>query len=835
MKKKAAREYRIIGAYDTETTNLLADGELCAFPILHQLALLDDTPISSINVENVEKHVQVHLYRHALDLFAHLDELAETHLDYVPVIMCHNLAFDMYSISSWLARHEVRVLAKSARKPITFTILDENGKPALVIWDTLIFSQQSLERMGNDCGYPKAVGEWDYDKIRTPDTPLTQAEFDYAKRDVYALFAWFGWWLRRNPDIQPEKLGLNVVTKTSVVRERMKVRFESLKAPGSKNTVGKYWLHRNRNEAPKSDDELFTMLACTRGGFTFCASRNASRPFELDGTNRRVVAYDATSQHPAQLVSHYYPVRFREVKPHVLENAFDLLQYVSVEDVLKDWDRPFPVAFNACLEFENLRPRKGTIYERDGIFPLASTRYKKAEYAEFYEDNGDKPNYDAHLREHDYCDSAVNAMCAFGKVVSADLIRVYVTELAAWEIWKCYEFDSVRAIHGYLTGRFTRPSDKEVISVMRFYHAKDLYKAARHEFYENGHIADGTELEEAGIAPLVVRGMETGDIPAQDVEATYLSLKADLNAIFGISTSNQYRRQTVLTASGIDYIGDFGICNAPKNSKVWYQFGQRIVGWSRIAQICAMELAKPYAETFVNGDTDSFKLVCDKASIPKIEQNLFRLSRSLDRAKRKVCKRVEMAFPDVFDSLDEIGHYVREFESERFCASWNKAYCTHDVDRKTGKRRFAFTLAGIPTKRRQSAVSSFIGLDGFADRLYGLGMSFGEITDVFLGYNVTFASDVLRLNMRRFPEWGGMVAKRVTDADGETAFVAEPAAMALHPMSKTVNDTSNGENATNLKYARANRESVNQTRKLVTAIGIVDVEGVFDGEVLRLE
>ena len=77
-----------------------------------------------------------------------------------------------------------------------------------------------------------------------------------------------------------------------------------------------------------------------------------------------------------------------------------------------------------------------------------------------------------------------------------------------------------------------------------------------------------------------------------------------------------------------------------------------------------------------------------------------------------------------------------------------------------------------------------------------------------------------------------MVAKRVTDADGNEVFVAEPAAMALHPMSKTVNDTHNGENAANLEYARRNRETVNSARKLVTAIGIVDVGWVFDGEIL---
>ena len=241
---KQRKPYRVIGAYDSETTNLDINGEHIAFPILHQLGLLDGTTITDITPQNVEEHIHIELYRHTLDLHARLDELVSAESAYVPVILCHNLAFDMYGLSSWLSRQNVRVLAKSARKPITFTICDDNNNPRLVIWDTLIFSQQGLERMGKDCGYSKGVGEWDYDLIRTPNTELTMSELDYAKRDIYTLITWLSWWLRRNPDIEPEKLGLNVVTKTGVVRERRRVRFSDLKGLKHRKKVGHYWLYR---------------------------------------------------------------------------------------------------------------------------------------------------------------------------------------------------------------------------------------------------------------------------------------------------------------------------------------------------------------------------------------------------------------------------------------------------------------------------------------------------------------------------------------------------------------------------------------------------------------
>ena len=149
--------------------------------------------------------------------------------DYVPVIAVHNLGFDMYALSDWLNNHEVKVLAKSTSKPISFTILDDDGNPDLVLWDTLQFSGKSLERMGADCGMPKLAGAWDYNLQRTPETPLSDDEIAYSKQDIYTLAAWLGFWCRNNPDIDESKLGLNVVTKTGIVRAKRSILFDGIK------------------------------------------------------------------------------------------------------------------------------------------------------------------------------------------------------------------------------------------------------------------------------------------------------------------------------------------------------------------------------------------------------------------------------------------------------------------------------------------------------------------------------------------------------------------------------------------------------------------------------
>ena len=85
---------------------------------------------------------------------------------------------------------------------------------------------------------------------------------------------------------------------------------------------------------------------------------------------------------------------------------------------------------------------------------------------------------------------------------------------------------------------------------MQFYKAKNEFKIAREHFFAHKTIKNGRALLDLGIAPAVVQGMKDGTISDVDVDATYQGLKADLNAIFGISCSNQFRRPTELTDEG---------------------------------------------------------------------------------------------------------------------------------------------------------------------------------------------------------------------------------------------------------------------------------------------
>lgn len=813
MSRKHFKPYRIVGAYDSETTNVNQDGVHTAFPVLHQLGILNGISIENVTPENVEQCTDIRLYRHAIELYSVLDELLNVYTDCVPVILCHNLSFDMYGLSQWLNYHEIKVLAKSARKPISFTVID-SGEPQLVIWDTAIFTQKSLEYMGNVCGYTKLVGSWDYNKIRTPQTELTSDEIAYAQHDVYALLAYMGYWCRLNPDINSQDLALKVVTKTGVVRNRRLSRFENVKGLGLSKTVGQYWHMLNEQNRFKTNDELFTCIASTRGGFTFVSSANASRAFEYrESEPYRIVGFDATSQHPAQIVSHRYPVKFRHATPEKLQTAFEIVSLKTPAQVLKRYDKPFPVAFYGCFEFENLRPKPSTVFANCGIYPLASARCKEhAIDSRLLDDNQQSEEFRHFIAEQGYKDIAENAACEFGKLVSADKCVLFLTELAAWEVSQVYCYDKVTAIDGYITMQFDKPSDMLVLSVMNFYAAKNEFKRARGHYYSNEPIRNSEKLVQLGIPEYVVEGMQAHTIDDETVEQVYLGLKADLNSLFGIEACNEYRRETVLTDSGIAYVGNYGIECAPKLSKAFYQCGQRIVGWSRIAQVLVMELIAPHVQTIVNGDTDSIKAVAHIADLQKVNADLQVFSDAIDRAKAKVCARARVSYPDYYDSLESIGYYVQEFETCKYGASWNKAYAICETDKRDGKEHVKFTLAGIPAGR---------GANQLATRFLDSGMSFGAVLDLFLGYNVTYSYKLIGLHARAIPQWGETVIATVTDYKGDTYKVVEPAALCLYPMAKTVNDTGNADNAANMSIALRNRPTVNIEPVILTSAGAI--------------
>lgn len=775
--KRQLLPYKIIGALDTETTNFMTLDEHCAFPCLFQLGTTDAN-LRDINADNVEYNVNVSLYRHAGEVYNALDKLIDNAHDYVPIIMVHNLGFDMFSLSPYINRFDTEVCAKNSRKPITIT-LKESDTPKLRFWDTLGFSAKSLAKMGEECGYNKLSGSWDYNLIRTPDTILSADELAYATHDIYALCAYIGYWLRLNPDIEEAELGSRIITKTGVVRYKRKNKFFNLKGIGCKQTCGNYWMRNSAYELPKTDDELTTMHAATSGGFTFIGSKSASVPYECK-KSETVAGFDATSQHPAQMISHYVPCHFKEATCEILDIDLELIEQVSVQSIVDNWARPFPVAFYALIHFENIRLKADSVFEREGIASISAARLSNK-------------------------DKASNARIEFGKIVSADELYTYITELDYWIMCQVYEWDNVNAISGYETARFVRPTDYSVLSVMEFYRAKALFKS----FMSDTSSASLEQMIEIAPASLIDDMLEE-NADAVDVKAYYQILKSDLNALYGIEITNEAKpEQYIDKIEGIKNEKAKGIDNLPSSPKTWYQYGARIVGWSRVSQVIHIIHAYPYCKRIINGDTDSLKMLVKKKYLKDIKQEFAHIGNAINRAQKIVCARVERCYPDKFLYIENLGRYELEFEASEFFASWNKAYM-HNT--KTG---YEITLAGIPTYKRLSDTEQSSITDYCVNEIQRKGRAFSSVAPEILGYNVTFSPDVTRLNAHSVPKWATWIDSDITDYKGNTAHVIAPAAIALYPEPKIIGSFDTQENRTNFSIAKQNNEHMSEKASII--------------------
>ena len=781
---------KVIAALDSETTNYTARR---AFPVCWQVAELKDWNKPAIEMENdnVRSETKVHFFRNSSDLFIYLDILCDTAngMDFVPVIMVHNLAFEMWGLSPWIKERNAKVVAKSTVKPLTITIMDDNNIPVLIFWDTLSFFGKSLSVLGDECGFPKLVGDWDYSLIRTPGTPLSENEKDYAVQDVYVLWAYLGYYLRLNSEIPESELAVRVITKTSAVRYKSLLRVGGLKLEGSRRKVSSVWRIHNREQKPKDNYEFELMHSAARGGFTYCAANHAGKVFANE-KGMHVLKYDANSMHIFHALAHQYPQDFRECDRKVLNKAFELVRSISADDILKDYRRPFPVAFHGIFKVKHLR-LKG-IFKRDGISPLSSSKFVR--YAAIDEDNEGGSGFNQALIDLGIHDYTVRGRFLFGKLMGASSAILVLNELSAWELCTCFDFDSCEAVaDGHITLRFTNPTDKSMLSFNEFYKAKDSFKKARGKYFACSELQDSDFLD--SVPEYLKQGMIAHDWNLRDtVEAYYMHVKSDLNSLYGIEATNEGKNEIILSPDGLEVADYIGVDALPDNPKAWFQYGMRIVGYSRIHQLLFMHCIGKNSSAYICGDTDSHKIYTelDEGSINDL---LKPLHDACDKAMGANTERARL-FGRWYE-MPGLGHYECEGSPEAFSAAWNKTY----MQLENGRCRI--TMAGVPCSHGSH---SYDDIAQYIFEKHG----FAEAAHTLIGYNVAIDSSVTGMNQRTFPDsWGEWFDEDVEDYQGNVFHVHEPYMIHLAPMVKVIGDLSVHENLRNSRKALRNDPDVN--------------------------
>lgn len=120
-----------------------------------------------------------------------------TLLDHLPkdakiIIWIHNAAFEFGFLQGLLP--DLKVFARTPHKPMKF---DSAAFPNIEFRCSYMLTRLSLEAWGDSIGVKKLVGDLDYEKIRTPLTPLTSQELGYCERDCIVVYNGIKDYLRR--------------------------------------------------------------------------------------------------------------------------------------------------------------------------------------------------------------------------------------------------------------------------------------------------------------------------------------------------------------------------------------------------------------------------------------------------------------------------------------------------------------------------------------------------------------------------------------------------------------------------------------------------------------
>ncbi len=794
------QEFRVCSVYDTETTTYNEHGDFHAFACLYIFNDLRDVDLRCYVPEASD---DVRYIRTMSGAIVYINDLIEygRNEGIVPVIAAYNLMFDMQTLQYALADiYDMRVTAQNSTHVYVLDLM-EDDRPVLRFWDTFFLEMGGLAAMGRTAGLPKADGDWDYSLIRGPETPLTAKELHYAARDVQVIPAYLRYILESNEWAKPEDFGNIIMTKTSLVRRMAlneigphKITLHS----GKKMPLRNVFENTCAWEAPDNFYTYALRKACFRGGLTFTAGAAASRVV------RNVISIDAVSMHHAFINGKMVPVHFEKMEPRQLQIIALSICALSLDRVLQNYHNPFGFGMHAMIEFKNIRLRSGSAFELWQIATLASAKFELRA-----ERNIDSivANLAAeeNVKASGWVDSADGAEFAFGKLYRATQAIVCLSEYELWLTAQVYEWDSMEVIAGESTAKFVLPPDyvslQSNILFARKQHAKEINK----KYQEGVPYRNDIPID---IPNGIANQLKDGSMSNQAFEAWYSgTVKGMFNGIYGSQAMDPWRPDFLVDSGGEISVNPEGRVTpdtfeekTPDHLRVFYNFGLRIVGGSRVhIAIVLMLLYRAFGDSVLvcGGDTDSVKLALGDHTADEVIEALAPLHVAISNAIEKCQTRIRANYPEYASDLAGIGTFELEPATHSKVAydehfeAWNKARLSV-VDGHSH-----ITCAGL------SRPDGCYTIENFVDDLLKSGHEFSEIAPHILGYGVNVSADLSYSLQRTAPRFKSHIHAELVDYLGNAFTVDAPEAIALYPSSRVLGDPLNGANYANIAYLQS--------------------------------
>ncbi len=738
---------------------------------------------------------------------------------YLPVIAGFGIVWIMKPIIRVMGC-KVKAAAQSPSAAYYLDILD-GKKPVLRIWDVSWLEPGGLEAMASMVNMPVPTLS---SSMMTPDTPMRGSDKRSLRMQSEIILAYLHRLLTTTEYLREDDFGYHLMTRTSLVRLMAKRKIGPLTYKGRHRKVS-LWaaFQKTARQEDATDYRTYALRrAAFRGGLAFVCGK------EVGLDHHDVASLDVTSMHHVFINGRLLPVKFRPVDTDLLHVVWRRTIHTSVERILDTYEKPFDEAFHIAVRLKGLRLKKNSLFDREvfGIIP-ADKLHRGSELVGAVESDtsvaADKAIFDEGL-----ADSAVGAVCAFGKVLSADEIVLHVSEIEAWSLGQVYEWDSEEILYGELSQKFIVPPDYVTLQSNLLFSQKTDVKSILTR-YEEGVPTEGVPDT---IPEAIRKKIEDGSLDKSALKAFYATtVKGAFNGIYGSQSMDPHRPSWAVNEDGGIAI-DSDTIPSKKNGLSKgsigsiYTYGLRISGGSRMHLIIALELLDGIV-TPLSGDTDSIKCVAE-CSNDKIMDALKPLHDATDRAVARVQERVRASYPDLASNFKGLGHFMIEEAApgedrwEHQMDGWAKTRIT------MSHGRYHITAAGLPQP---------IGMYTIKDWCNEMGKtrSFEEVAGFVLGYN-TFVVPEIAHGLTAIQPKGDKVKEAIEDRDGVKRSVDAPSVVMAEESGITMGDPKYGNVRENISFLRKNGRYPDVREKMIDledgkAVGYIIND---DGEVVDL-
>ena len=476
-----------------------------------------------------------------------------------------------------------------------------------------ILSNKSLDSLGASLKKPiaKLKGSLDYDLIRSSDTPLDNEELQYCIHDVLIVTEYI-----RELIVQEGNILKIPLTQTGYVRRYCKKMCLYGDSDDKYKRIDSFMRYRKlMDRLTLTKHEYFMLKRAFMGGFTH------ANIFYVDRVLQDVESQDLTSSYPTVCIADLFPMsKGKLVHP----------------ETMKEFDK---YVHKYCCVFD-IR-----------IYNLQNTFLNEA------------------IISKSKCWECVNPVINNGRLESADMIGITITEQDYFMFSKFYTWDNVAVGDMYVYRRGYLPTPF-IESILKFYTDKTVLKGLTDD--------EGHELEE------------------------YTLSKGMLNSTYGMTVTDICRSEIVYDGMWAENIPDYEQAiadyNESKGRFLFYPWGVWVTAHARRNILSAIY---NIGNDYVYSDTDSVKYLHPEKHTEFFEQYNTEIIEKLKKAMRYHGISEDAIQPENSKGIKKpMGVFTDEGKYLKFKTQGAKRYMY------TNERGTSITVAGLGKKQGGQYITS---------------------------------------------------------------------------------------------------------------------------------